>query len=51
LTPLFLKFLTTCEHGKERRIMMKSDNWLILWSISGLCVTITAAYFLAALTY
>lgn len=30
---------------------MKSDNWLILWSLSGLCATIAVAYFLAALTY
>ncbi len=30
---------------------MKSDNWLILWSTSGFCATIVAAYFLAALTY
>ena len=31
--------------------MMKSDNWLILWSISGLLATVSVAYFLAALTY
>jgi len=30
---------------------MKSDNWLVLWTISTLLVTFTAAYFLAAMTY